>query len=101
LVSDIYITSFSTYLYALAIVFFWISSGLAWTGPTWPTCFDGEYSGFVPAGDKYLIQVDVVDSGVAQKSPTSLASLYRVSAGCLIIIDLDLFLGAVYREIGW
>ena len=62
---------------------------------------DRELSGFVSAGDKYQILVEVVDTGVTQRSPIYLAFLYRVSAGCLIIIDLDLFLGAVYREIGW
>lgn len=44
----------------------------------------------------------IEDQGYALKSPTSLAALYRVSAGCLKdqFIDLDLFLGTGSREIG-
>ena len=64
--------------------------------------FGGYLLEFASAGDKYQVLEDVVDQGKALKSPTSLASLHRVSASCLtIIFDLDLFLGTVYREIGW
>ena len=90
----------------------WTCLELAWTclaslglgrlpGHIW-TCFGGDLLELASAGDKYQILGDVVDQGEALKSPTSLASLHRVSASCLtIIIDLDLFLGTVYREIGW
>ena len=58
--------------------------------------------GFASASNKYQVLEDVVDQGEALKSPTSLAYLHRVFASCQrIIVDLDLFLGTVYREIGW